>query len=135
MLILSANTFSVCTIFKYICQPHQDVLLLPPSPGCDITVGHLRRAAAGLPAGPPQGKCLLGAGETTNSCPAERRTGQLSETAVSASTGAAALGEREGKAPPASGGHRGSAATERGGVQTAGGEVSSCPACGTDFNN
>lgn len=68
-------------------------------------MGQSRGAAAGLPARPPQGKCAPGAGETANSGPSKRRAGQLPQAAVSAPTGAAALGEGEGEAPPASRGH------------------------------
>lgn len=122
VLILSSDTELSSNIFL-------NLNILPPlfaSQGGHIAVGQPRGAAAGLPTRSPQGKRAAGAGEAANSGPAERRTGQLPQTAVAAPTGAAALGEGAGEAPAAGGGRRGSPAAEGGGVQAAGGDGTSC---------
>lgn len=79
---------------------------------------------ASFPSGPPPWERAPGAGEAADAGAAERRTGQFSQAPVSAPSGAAALGEGARKAPAAGGGHGGPARSERGGVQTIGGEYS-----------
>lgn len=127
------NILYFCSLLEWIniaSVQHSNMFLnglmlffLMSSSGHHFTVGQSHWASAGLPARPPQRERAPGAGETTDSGPAERRAGQLPQAAVSAPAGAAALGEGEGEAPAAGGGHRGQAPTKGGGVQTAGGEV------------
>lgn len=123
----------ICGIFcmfkKFTLSCFIFLLCLSLSSGHHDTVGQSHWAAAGLPPGPPQRERSPGAGETADYSPAERGAGQLPQAAVSAPAGAAALGEGEGAAPPASRGHRGQTPTEGGGVQTTGGEAL-CPTWG-----
>lgn len=100
--------------------------LLFASQGGHSAVGQPHGTAAGLAARSPQGKRPAGAGEAANSGPAERGTGQLPQTAVTAPAGTAALGEGAREAPAAGGSHRGSSAAAGRRVQAAGGDDTSC---------